>query len=128
MNILFIEDIPEFAKEIRDLLQDHGHNVTIIDGADAAVEEIPKLSKYDLVILDLMLMLGTKIQQDEGDETGIAIYKRMRAASRDKPILVLTALSKDLVWGSFRDDKHMKFFQKPITADTTVFIRNVEDW
>ncbi len=113
MNILFIEDNPEFASAITTLLIDRGHNVTLCDNADDAVQAIPTLEKYRVIILDIMMMLGSVVQSSEGRETGIAIYKRIRKVNPKIRIVVLTAQNKMDIWADFQQDTNVLFHHKP---------------
>lgn len=117
MNILFIEDNPEFSSTLITLLTVRGHTVTLCDNADEAVQAIPSLGKYGVIILDIMLMLGSIIKSAEARETGIAIYKRIRNANPKIRIVVLTAQNKMDIWDDFRSDTRVCFHHKPPQFD-----------
>jgi CheY-like chemotaxis protein len=121
MKILFIEDNPEFSNIVAELLRDVGHEVEIVNSADDAVAILPSHQKFDLVILDIMMMLGSKINVSEASETGIAIYKRLRKLNKNIRVLVLTALTKKDIWTEFSGDPFAEYFGKPIPKDTSRF-------
>lgn len=122
MKILFIEDNPEFSNIVSDILRDAGHSVEVIDNADDAVAVLPRSREFDLVILDIMMMLGSTINGAEAPETGIAIYKRLRKLNGDIRVLVLTALAKKDIWSHFSGDSRVQYFGKPIPKDTSRFL------
>lgn len=122
MKILFIEDNPEFSSIVSDMLTDAGHAVEIIDNADDAVGAIPRAVEFDLIILDIMMMLGSKINGTEAPETGIALYRRLRKSNTNVRVLVLTALAKKDIWEHFQTDSKAQYFGKPIPRDTSGFL------
>lgn len=127
MRILFIEDNPDFSSIVSALLRDEGHKVIEINNADAAVKAIEAdTSNFDIVILDIMMMLGSIINENEAPETGIAIYKRLRKTNKSIRVLVLTALSKKDIWRHFVADSNVQYFGKPIPSDTKKFLDIVE--
>ena len=123
MNILFIDDHPEFLKEMADQLEDHGHTVKRCLRADDAVGELDRINDYDLIILDIMMRLGTMIRPEEAPETGIAIYKRLRRLAAKLPVLVVSALAKDRFWqqSGFAQDPHAAYFGKPLGSDERIY-------
>ncbi|WP_445370169.1 response regulator [Methylomonas sp. HW2-6] len=127
MRILFIEDNPDFLSIVSALLRDEKHKVVEINNADDAVKAVENdTSNFDLVILDIMMMLGTIINENEAPETGIAIYKRLRKRNKSIRVLVLTALSKKDIWRHFETDNNVTYFGKPIPSDTKKFLDIVE--
>jgi CheY-like chemotaxis protein len=125
VNILFIEDNPDVYEPVGRLLERKGHSVKIINNADEAVLEIPDIKKYDVVVLDIMMMLGSIIKEDEACETGIAIYKRIRNVDEKIRIVILTALSKGEIWQYVNEDKNVYYQEKPIFASSDEFISKV---
>jgi CheY-like chemotaxis protein len=113
MKILFIEDNPEFSKYLSILLESYGHNVELCDNADQAVGMLDRLCEFNLVVLDLMMILGSIIRPDEGKETGIALYKRIRKLNMKIAILVLTAQDKADIWEDFKTDPKVAYHHKP---------------
>lgn len=108
-KILIVEDEEDLAKLVSNCLKSNGHLCEIVhDGATAA--HILKITKYDLVILDLMLpeISGLDVCRD---------YRRHAGAS---PILMLTARSalSDKIVGfeAGADD----FLTKPFHLDELV--------
>ena len=125
MKIAFIEDDPICYNTIQPLLEDRGHEVLLYKKADNAVDAIETISKCGVIILDLMMRLGTKIAPDEANETGIALYKRIRVYAPTVRVVVLTAKSKNGVWNEFEGDKNAFYVEKPV-SDFEQFINVVK--
>ena len=83
MRVLLIEDDRVTAKAIELMLKSEGY---VCDSTDLGEDgsDIGKLYDYDLIILDLMLP----------DIDGLEVLRRMRTASVQTPILILSGLSQ----------------------------------
>jgi DNA-binding response OmpR family regulator len=128
MNIALIEDDPACSENYGSLLEDRGHKVTVYEEADDAVNALHDIAKTDLVILDLMMRLGSIIKPDEGEETGIGIYLRLRNLTKDLRILVLTARTYTAeMTAVFASDKKCRYVEKPV-SDLRKFYSLVEEW
>jgi DNA-binding response OmpR family regulator len=80
MRILVVEDDARIAGFIKKGLEESGYDVVVADnGEDGFLDA--RLNSYDLVVLDLMLP-----QMD-----GIDVARKLRAAGKTVPILMLTA-------------------------------------
>ena len=114
MRILFVEDNPDFSSSIMRLLRSK-HDVDLVDDADEFCRLYQgRVREYDLIILDLMMPRGVFIEPSEGDETGIAIFHRIRAESTDIPILLLSALASDVLPPDIRESNITKILRKPV--------------
>ena len=81
-RLLIVEDEAHIASGLRFNLEADGHDVTLKDNGEAALEELgADPSRIDLVVLDVML---------PGID-GFAVASRMRAKGWLTPILMLTA-------------------------------------
>jgi len=89
-SVLIVEDDENLRVVLRDNLEEEGYRVTDAASAAAAQAAIDG-GRYDLVVLDVML--------PDGD--GYALCRRLRAASNQARVLMLTAraLEDDLVTG-----------------------------
>ena len=89
-RVLIVEDDENLRVVLRDNLEEEGYRVTDAASAAAAQTAIDG-GRYDLVVLDVML--------PDGD--GYALCRRLRAASNQARVLMLTAraLEDDLVTG-----------------------------
>lgn len=83
MRILVVEDEPKVASFIRRALEEESYAVDVMDNGTDGLD-MAKTESYDLVILDLMLP----------GLPGLEVLKRMRAARKKVPVLILTARSQ----------------------------------
>ncbi|MBN9430185.1 MAG: response regulator transcription factor [Burkholderiales bacterium] len=82
MRILVVEDEPTLASQLSAALEENGYAVDVAgNGRDA--HHLGDNEPYDAVVLDLGLP----------EIDGITVLKRWRAASRNMPVLILTARS-----------------------------------
>lgn len=83
-RILVVEDDPEQALALRDILQEHGYQVQIAkDGGQA--HSALTMNRPDFVLLDLIL----------AGESGFEICERIKARDERMPVLILSAISLD---------------------------------
>jgi len=80
VHILVVEDDPRIASFVKQGLEEAGYTVAVAhDGEDGFLDA--RLNDYDLVVLDVMLPTLD----------GIEVARRLRAADKATPILMLTA-------------------------------------
>jgi DNA-binding response OmpR family regulator len=90
MRILIVEDDRKLARQLKKGLEEHGHSLTVAfdgpEGLDAA-----QYGEFDVLVLDVMLP----------GLDGFSIVRRLRAAGRSTPVLLLTArdAAEDVVTG-----------------------------
>jgi two-component system alkaline phosphatase synthesis response regulator PhoP len=84
-RILVVEDEPTIATGLRDDLELEGFAVEVVDDGAAALSRILE-SKFDLVLLDLMLP----------GMDGLAVCREARAKGRRTPIIILTAKGQEV--------------------------------
>ncbi len=83
MRILLVEDDLTTARGVSLMLKAANAMVDVIDTGEEALEMVRHYD-YDVVVLDLMLP----------DMEGYEVIRRMRAARRDTPVLILSGLSR----------------------------------
>jgi DNA-binding response OmpR family regulator len=128
MNILFIEDNPLFYNPASELLEDQGFTIKVVPSANQFVELQDNLGGYDLVLIDSMLRLGSKIKSSEAPETGVAIFRRVRMKHPFMPVIFLSALSREELSTMVTFDEKTGYHPKPIPKDPSALItliRNV---
>lgn len=83
MRILLIEDDLTTARGVAKMLS---ASAMVVDTADTGEEglELARLYDYDLILLDLMLP----------DMEGYEVVRKLRAAKKDTPVLILSGLGK----------------------------------
>ena len=83
MRVLLVEDDLTTARGVSLMLRAANAMVDVIDTGEEALEMVRHYD-YDVVVLDLMLP----------DMEGYEVIRRMRAARRDTPVLILSGLSR----------------------------------
>ena len=87
INVLLIEDNPDVARSIRQILQSQRGNAFLLEDADRldAGLECLRADRRDAVLLDLSLP----------DSTGLGALTRVRACAPHTPIIVMTDLDDE---------------------------------
>lgn len=84
MHILLVEDDQRIAEFVEKGLRESGYTVAVVhDGEDGYLDAL--LNDYDLLVLDLMLP----------GMDGLEIARKLRAARKTTPILMLTARDRE---------------------------------
>ena len=84
-KILVVDDDPRLRDLLRRYLGDNGFAVVTADGGPS-MNRLWMRERFDLLILDLMMP----------GEDGLAILRRLRGASDNTPIVMLTAKGEDI--------------------------------
>jgi two-component system NtrC family response regulator len=79
-RVLVVDDDPSVATVVRFLLEEDGHEASVVPSV-AAAEQAG--ADFDLVVTDLKLP----------DGSGLDVLKRLRAAAPDVPVIVITAFA-----------------------------------
>ena len=98
--ILVVEDDPDIAQVLADLLTEEGYRVRCAFDGQAALQEIAR-DPPDLVLADVMMP----------HLDGVTLAKRLRAPSRRIPIVLLSAVY------SYVDLPGVQFLAKPFEQD-----------
>ena len=91
-RILIIEDDAYLTEDLRFFIEEAGHNCEVYRYADDVMENLDNFGQYDFIILDIMMMRGTKIKVDKPEiETGEILYKKIREKYHKKKIIIISA-------------------------------------
>ena len=106
MNVLIIDDSQELCNSVKKHLEHRGYNAdTAYDGQKGLRKALS--NEYDIILLDIMMP----------QMNGYEVLKRLKAAGREIPVILLTARSDsaDMIEGLElgADD----FIQKPFNID-----------
>jgi DNA-binding response OmpR family regulator len=111
-DILIVEDEPDEARAMQLILEGAGFRVSSVQTVREAMKFL-RVKKPDLVILDIILPL----------QLGNVLLEEMRDTGIKVPVVVVTAISKDLT-SVERDirkiNKGIGFIQKPFTASRLI--------
>lgn len=110
-NILVVDDELYIGDLIRDSLKDQGHNVTVLNNGEEAIEKF-KEHHFDIAFIDYMLP-GC---------TGLEVIKRIRGHNPHTSLILITGSVNSSVADSAMAEGATSFLQKPFTFDQ---IRNV---
>ncbi|HEX4165476.1 MAG TPA: response regulator transcription factor [Bryobacteraceae bacterium] len=80
MHVLAVEDEPAMAELLRSVLAEEGYQVTLSKDGEQALE-FAKSTRFDLIILDLMLPR----------KDGFQVSRQLRQSNIQTPVLILTA-------------------------------------
>jgi CheY-like chemotaxis protein len=113
-NIFFVDD--DFASElIVGNLRQRGHDVQRVADADGALRDAERISKSDLVVLDLIMPLSQEaspIPADGARSTGMLVFRELRRRRKDLPILVFTANQDPALVDVIEADPHAKYVSR----------------
>ncbi len=110
-NILVVDDELYIGDLIRDSLKDQGHNVTVLNNGEEAIEKF-KEHHFDIAFVDYMLP-GC---------SGLEVIKRIRGHNPHTSLILITGSVNSSVAESAVVEGATSFLQKPFTFDQ---IRNV---
>jgi len=110
-NILVVDDELYIGDLIRDSLKDQGHNVTVLNNGEEAIEKF-KEHHFDIAFVDYMLP-GC---------SGLEVIKRIRGHNPHTSLILITGSVNSSVAESAVAEGATSFLQKPFTFDQ---IRNV---
>ena len=88
-KIKIIDDDPDYASDVAEILRGEGHDVETRDELEGAVDELKK-APPDLLVLDVMFPEN----QSGGFDLARAIRKEVELAKL--PIILLTAINQEL--------------------------------
>jgi two-component system alkaline phosphatase synthesis response regulator PhoP len=122
-RILVVEDEQHLAEGLRFNLEAERYDVEVVDNGEEALQRLAaEPSRYDLVVLDVML---------PGID-GFTVATELRAARRFVPILMLTARgrSEDVLrgFGAGADDYLPKPFELPILLSRVRGLLRRHEW
>ncbi|MBN1881201.1 MAG: response regulator [Deltaproteobacteria bacterium] len=115
-RILIVDDDPDVVEAARLYLEKEGHEIETAGNREEGMQRIAEV-KPDLLVLDIMM--------DEPDD-GITMAQDLRRAGFDKPILMMSNISKASGLSYDKDDAVTPvddFVEKPVAG--TVLVEKV---
>lgn len=88
-RILYVDDLPDWRKQVGDLLTEYGYDVVCVESPEEALLCLDTNGPFDLGIIDLRL-----VEQDP--ESGAKLAKDIRLRELELPIIILTAFGKEM--------------------------------
>ncbi|MDX9697399.1 MAG: response regulator [Bacteroidales bacterium] len=117
MKILLIDDSYEFTEPVKELIEREGHTVDVITNSDEAFQKLGQVHQYDILLLDLMFIVGEKFTLGAYPEVGVLFYKQIRKGNLKLPIIIISALSKNNFQSYFEGDKNLFYINKPLSSN-----------
>lgn len=117
-NVLIIEDDVYLADDLKFFIEEEKHSCQVYNKADEVIENIDNFAQFYWIILDIMMLKGNIIQDDNPDiETGEILYQMIRKRYPKMKFLVLSA--KDFKDMHIKIDKELNVVTmlKPVTED-----------
>ena len=112
-RILIIEDDKYLTDDLRFFIEGAGHTCEVYRYADDVIENLDTFGQYDLIILDIMMMRGTKIVDDKPDiETGEILYSKIRKKYHKKRIIILSAKDFKAMTIDFSKEANVDIIEK----------------
>ena len=81
---LVVDDDPDIQELLRDIVLKHGHEVTVVDNGEEALEELDK-QPFDLVFLDLVLP----------HLSGVEVLRAIKERNKRTVVAVITGFGDD---------------------------------
>lgn len=108
LNILIVDDDPDYLLQLETQVKSFGFNVITADGQKEA-EEIIKDNKPDLCIYDLMM---------EEQDSGFVLAYKTKKLYPELPIIIATAVTSDTGY-KFKDeaDKHVSWIKADLMLE-----------
>jgi DNA-binding response OmpR family regulator len=117
MKILIIDDSYEFCEPLKEILDSWNHESFFLSESDDALKEIKDLTKYDVIILDIMLIVGDSFKLEKYPEVGVFLYDEIRKKNKKKPIIIVSALTRQQFSNYFLDDENLIYLNKPLSPE-----------
>jgi two-component system cell cycle response regulator DivK len=104
-KILVVEDNPDNAQLLEDILGAKGYDLTIVDRGDRALDEVSRI-KFDIVLLDIQLP----------DTDGLNVVKKIREnpETNEIPVIAVTAYGEDFQKEAAIEAGFDEYITKPI--------------
>lgn len=122
-TVLLIEDDRFLIEDLKTFIEFEGHTCHAFFGPDEVIENLEHLSKYDVIVLDIMMARGKYLQDEESKlETGELLYQRIRAKYPDIRILIISAKNFDEMHIDFAKEENVATIAKPFSSTASELI------
>jgi DNA-binding response OmpR family regulator len=116
-KILIIEDDAYLTEDLKYFIEEAGHTCCFYRYADEVIENLDNLDQYDFIILDIMMMRGTRIIDDNPDmETGEILFKKIRE-KYGKKIIVISAKDFKSMTIDFKKEHNVFIIEKALNEE-----------
>lgn len=113
-RILVIEDDVECAQAYQALLEPT-YDVALAHDGTSGLEALESETRFDLVILDIMMPAGERIDtKDVGLSTGLELLRQIRKSGSDIPVVVISVVWDQQITTEMRELGAQTVLQKPV--------------
>ncbi len=117
-KVLIIEDDAYLTEDLKFFIEDEGHTCDVYKYADDVMDNLSDLGKYDFIILDIMMMRGNQITDDDTNiETGEILYRKLREKYRTKKIIILSAKDFRDMTIDFSKEDNVEVIEKALNEE-----------
>jgi len=124
MRILMIDNDAQKMSPLQETLKLYGFDVKFCRNVDTAMEYISQhTASIDLILLDIMMPNGNilkDIDTQEGKDTGLHFYKKIREKYQVPIIFYTVVRNKELVKSFVEGDEKADYLTKPQEPDDVV--------
>ena len=122
-NVLLIEDDRFLIEDLKTFIEFEGHTCDAFTGPDEVIENLDHLSRYDVIVLDIMMARGTYLQDEDSNlETGELLYQRIRDKYPDMRFLIISAKNFDEMHIDFTQEENVATIAKPFSSTASELI------
>lgn len=116
-NVLLIEDDRFLIEDLKTFIEFEGHTCCAYTGPDEVIDNIDHFSKYDVIVLDIMMARG-KYLQDENErlETGELLYQRIRSKYPNMKVIIISAKNFNEMTIDFAKETNVSLIVKPFSS------------
>lgn len=117
-SVLIIEDDAYLTEDLKFFIENEGHTCKVYRYADDVMENLNNFGQYDFIILDIMIMKGTKIKDDNPEiETGEILYRKIREKYRTKKIIIISAKDFKEMTIDFIKEENVDIIEKALNEE-----------
>ena len=122
-TVLLIEDDRFLIEDLKTFIEFEGHSCDAFPGPDEVIEKFDQLSRYDVIILDIMMARGQYLQdEDHSLETGELLYQRIREKYPKTRVLIISAKNFDEMHIDFSKEENVSTIAKPFSSTASELI------
>jgi CheY-like chemotaxis protein len=122
MNILIIDDSPHFTSVLKESLLDFGHHVEIYLSEIEFINNLSKISSFDLIILDVIIIDRSNLETINYD-IGLDILKKIRDFS-NIPVVLNSAMKYSSLKEKINHFKNISFITKDSRIEEYIYLIN----
>ena len=105
MNVLIIDNNPEFALSVKDMLQQESHQAVVVGDGQSGLK-LAATRKFDVILLDIVMP----------GESGISFLLALHRMKLDTPVVAMDALFNKRINNRVAELGVADFLEKPVSV------------